>query len=150
MQLYSCSGTELHSFKRLWCCHRWNVTLTLGFDCACLSACSACSNCVPQQQAWPKQIGHSKPGVSKLCVLEGPLSCIFSYNQVQTTRLEYSSLPGETLIGWFSVFSFIGVEAKLCRTRALQDRVWMPRSIILPLSLTPTLHASGFPNPVQK
>ncbi len=58
--------------------------------------------------------------------------CIFSpvefrYNQVQTTRLEYCSLPGETLISWFRCV-FIGVEAKLWRTRALQDRVWMPRS----------------------
>ncbi len=39
-------------------CHRWKRTLTrvltvhvIGLLC--------CSNCVPQQQAWPKQIGHS-------------------------------------------------------------------------------------------
>ncbi len=81
-------------------------------------------------------------------VLEGHCPVEFRYNQVQTTRLEYSSLPGETLISWFRCV-FIGVEAKLCRTRALQDRVWMPRSKPT-LSLTPTLHASGFPKPVQK
>ncbi len=81
-------------------------------------------------------------------VLEGHCPVEFRYNQVQTTRLEYSSLPGETLISWFRCV-FIGVEAKLCRTRASRTECGCP-ALSLPLSLTPTLPASGFPKPVQK
>ncbi len=81
-------------------------------------------------------------------VLEGHCPVDFRYNQVQTTRLEYSSLPGETLISWFRCV-FIGVEAKLCRTRASRTECGCP-ALSLPLSLTPTLPASSFLKPVQK
>ncbi len=81
-------------------------------------------------------------------VLEGHCPVDFRYNQVQTTRLEYSSLPVETLISWFRCV-FIGVEAKLCRTRASRTECGCPALSLL-LSLTPTLPASGFLKPVQK
>ncbi len=81
-------------------------------------------------------------------VLEGHCPVEFRYNQVQTTRLEYSSLPGETLISWFRCV-FIGVEAKLCRTRASRTECGCPALSLL-LSLTPTLPASGFLKPVQR
>ncbi len=73
--------------------------------------------------------------------------CIFSpvefrYNQVQSTRLEDSSLPGETLISCFRCV-FIGVEAKLWRTRSSRTECGCP-ALSLPLSLNPYLHASGF------
>ncbi len=102
------------------------VTLTPGFDCACYRPALLVQTVFPNNRH-----GQSKQDtLSQGCpnsVLEGHCPVEFRYNQVQTTRLEYSSLPGETLISWFRCV-FIGVEAKLCRTRALQDRVWMPRS----------------------
>ncbi len=111
-----------------------------------LSACSACSNCVPQQQAWLKQTEDTPSQGFPNSVLEGHSPVEFLYNQLQKNFLEGSSHPGETLISWFRCV-FIGVGAKLCRKWALQDQVWTP---LLPLGLTLTLPVKGFPKPVQK
>ncbi len=128
-------------------CHRWKRNANSRFDCACYRPALLVQTVFPNNRH-----GQSKQDtLSQGCpnsVLEGHCPVEFRYNQVQTTRLEYSSLPGETLISWFRCV-FIGVEAKLCRTRASRTEFGCP-ALSLPLSLTPTLHASGFPKPVQK
>ncbi len=111
-----------------------------------LSACSACSNCVPQQQAWLKQTEDTPSQGFPNSVLEHHSPVEFLYNQLQKNFLEGSSYPGETLTSWFRCV-FIGAGAE--KMGPPGPSVDAP-ALSLPLGLTLTLPVRGFPKPVQK